>query len=686
MGAMVLILTIALAAGGGESRAFRAGAAAIDITPAEFPVIVCGGFLEASASVARDRLFVRSIVLDDGAARIALAVVDSCVLPRDLLDCAKGLARDATGIPTDRILISATHTHSAPSAMACLGSDADEAYAALLPGWIAEAIGRAAKDLAPARAGWISVDAPDRTNCRRWILRPDRVRADPFGGRTVRAMMHPGYQNPDFIGPAGPIDPGLSLLALRRLDGTPIAVLANYSMHYFGASPVSADYYGRFSSKLASMIGDGGGPPFVAIMSQGTSGDLHWMDYSAPRKDIAIDAYAEALARIAFEAYGRIDFREDVSVAMAEKRFRLRRRTPDGRRLAWARRIVERMRGRKPANQEEVYAREQVLIAAEPETEVVLQAIRVGDLGIAAISCEVFGITGLKIKAMSPLPATFTMELANGEEGYIPPPEQHALGGYTTWPARTAGLEVGAEPKIVDGVLSLLERVSGKHRRAVREPRCPYESAIIASKPLAYYRLGEIEGLRAADASGNGNDALYGIGVALHLEGPDLNGCNNRAPHLAGGGVKATLDGMGPAYSVDLWFWNGLPADVRDVTGTIFCRPGGGGAAGDRLIIGGIRAARGRLVWIDPRGRAIEGRTEIPIRTWHRVAIVRDESHVEVFLDGGAAPEIAGESSMAESLGPEILVGTSGDPDSSFEGRVDEVAIYRGARIRKDGR
>jgi hypothetical protein len=57
------------------------------------------------------------------------------------------------------------------------------------------------------------------------------------------------------------------------------------------------------------------------------------------------------------------------------------------------------------------------------------------------------------------------MELANGAEGYIPPPEQHRLGGYTTWPARTAGLEVEAEPKIVGALLKLLEDVSGKQRR-----------------------------------------------------------------------------------------------------------------------------------------------------------------------------------------------------------------------------
>jgi hypothetical protein len=39
-------------------------------------------------------------------------------------------------------------------------------------------------------------------------------------------------------------------------------------------------------------------------------------------------------------------------------------------------------------------------------------------------------------------------------ESYILPPEQHVLGGHTTWPERTAGLEVDAELKTVETLLS----------------------------------------------------------------------------------------------------------------------------------------------------------------------------------------------------------------------------------------
>ena len=297
---------------------------------------------------------------------------------------------------------------------------------------------------------------------------------DPFGLRTVRANMHPGYQNPDTVGPAGPVDPELSVLSVQALDDRPIALLANYSMHYFGARAVSADYYGRFVRRMESRIGaKEGGPPFVAIMSQGTSGDQHWMDYGRPKSDLTIDSYADAVAGVAHLAYKTVTHLEWVPLAMAEARLTLRRRVPDEGRLAWARKLAAEIGDRRPRTIPEVYALEQIFLHEQPERELKLQAVRVGDLGIAAIPDEVYALTGLKIKAQSPFPATFNIGLANGFEGYIPPPAQHALGGYTTWPARSAALEVQAEPKIVETVLGLLEKVSGEPRRELRDDTAP---------------------------------------------------------------------------------------------------------------------------------------------------------------------------------------------------------------------
>jgi hypothetical protein len=156
--------------------------------------------------------------------------------------------------------------------MGCLGTDADPEYVRFLPGRLAESIENAAQNLTPARAGWAVIDDFEHTHCRRWIFRPDKMRADPFGAITVRANMHPGYENPDAIAPSGPVDPGISLLSIQSEQGKPLALLVNYANHYFGSPFVSSDYYGLFAANIAQRIGSGSGP-FVAMMSQGTSGD-----------------------------------------------------------------------------------------------------------------------------------------------------------------------------------------------------------------------------------------------------------------------------------------------------------------------------------------------------------------------------------------------------------------------------
>lgn len=449
-----------------------AGAHAIDISPEKLPAIRNGGFLQRVEDTVLDPLHARCFVLKSEEETIAIAVVDSCMIPRDVCHEAKELTHQKTGIAVDRILISSTHTHNAPSVMdMCLGTNSDPDYETFLPPKIAEGIAAAYANLEPARVGWTVVDAPDHTHCRRWLKHPSKYGEDPFGEKTVRAMMHPGYQNPDYIGEAGPVDSGLTLVSIQAVDGNrPIGLLANYSMHYFGVQGgFSADYYGLFCELMEEKIGSAMSEkaPFVAAMSQGTSGDLHWMDYSNPKKEnYGIERYTEELAGIACDAYGNIHYQKDSpSLSMAETTLTLDRRLAGEDRIAWAKDMNAQRGDRRPENRPEVYAEQVMWFLENPKEDLILQAVRIGDLGITAMPNEVYGITGLKLKAQSPFKVTFNMELANGAAGYIPPPEQHYLGGYTTWPARTAALQQDAEPQIVDSLLGMLEQLSGEKRK-----------------------------------------------------------------------------------------------------------------------------------------------------------------------------------------------------------------------------
>lgn len=682
LAALALLLPLKLIAESGLATApFRAGAASEDITPTQFPVIVNGGFLSKTADRANDPLHIRWLVLDDDRVRLALGVMDTCLIPAEFADAVKAAAAKQTGIPANRILLSATHTHSAPSLMRCLGTDADPQYPAFALPRVVATLRRAVDRLSPARAGWAVATAPDHTHTRVWIRRPDRMLVDPFGETTVRANMHPGYESPDAIGPSGPSDPALTLLAIQTRDGQPLAVLANYSMHYFGAPAVSADYYGLFASRLGQYLG--APDSFVGIMSQGTSGDQHWMDYRHPKREVTMEQYACELARIAARAYQTATFSDSPSLAMQERTLQIPTRQPDAKRLAWARGLLAKMGDREPKDRSEVYAREQLWLVENPVRPLKLQAIRVGEFGIAAWPCEVFALSGLKIRAQSPLQPVMNIELANAEEGYIPPPELHPLGGYNTWACRSASLEPDAEPKIVDTLLGLLEDVTGKPRQAVTVSNGAYAQAVLAAKPMAYWRLEEWSGATAADASVFQRSAHFEPGIARWLDGPDSPafsgiGHINRCPHLAGGRLYTEARGLGQTYSVEFWLWNGLVTDARPVTGCLFARGTISGPSGDLLSIGGSEKAEqtGRLVFSCGKpSSALAGSSSLGLRKWHHVALVRDGPAISAYLDGEL--EIHGIAAAATPA-PEESLFFGGDPThlANFEGKLDEIALY----------
>jgi len=669
---------------------FRAGAAAVDVTPAVLPVLVNGGMFTRSVDTVNTRVHARALALADRQEQIVIVVVDTCMMGRALLDEVKALAAPRTGIATNRMLISATHAHSAPSSMAGLGTDADPRYVPFLRDKIVEAIVAAQKNLEPAKVGWATANAAEFTALRQWIRRPDRLADDPFGNPTVRANMHAGSNWDDVTGEAGPEDPDLTLISIQSREGRPIAVLGNFSMHYFGDRDISADYFGLFAEGLKARLAPTPStdhPPFVGILSHGCSGDIYRVDYKVPAKDRpnpTINEYAHGLLDLAMKALNGVTHRDNVDLAMAERRLPLNYRVPDKQRLEWAQGVMEELGDRAAKTTTEVYAREQVLLHAMQRTEVVVQALRLGDISLATFPTETYAVTGLKVKAASPLRNCMVIELANGGDGYIPPPEQHRFGGYNTWPARSAGLEVMAEPKIAEAAIELLEKVSGQPRRPWKLADGPATETLLKAKPYAYWRLNEFTGPQAVDATGQGRNATYEPDITYYLDGP-LSGafCGakdiNRAPHFVGGRLLANLPELGNRYSVTLWIWNGMPADGRDISGWFFSRgrDHGLGSRGEHLGVGGTSGNTGRLVFFhgDNPASAVAGKSVLPRWQWHQVMLTRNEGSVRVYLDGQLEIETHVPTASPHGSNGWFFGGRS-DNDSNWEGRLDEIAVF----------
>src|SRR5210317_1125037 len=99
---------------------------------------------------------------------------------------------------------------------------------------IVKGIVTAFHQLEPAWVGWTKIENPRHVFNRRWHLKSEASYENPFGSDADTVRMNPGYGNPELKGPAGPTDPDILILAVKRADGSPLCVYANYSLHYVG--------------------------------------------------------------------------------------------------------------------------------------------------------------------------------------------------------------------------------------------------------------------------------------------------------------------------------------------------------------------------------------------------------------------------------------------------------------------
>jgi hypothetical protein len=444
----VVLMVLVLAAGLGAGRAsaqpsLRAGAAKVDVTPAE-------DALPQSYDGILDRIYSRAIVIDDGAAVAALVSVDAGAVPDAIWQEVTRRLESELGIPADNVLLTATHTHSVPRQDA--GPYTDK---------IVESVRLAKARMVNARVGYGT--GVSYLNVNRNIIDPN----------TRRWWEGPNYD--------GPSDKTVAVIAFEDARGEPIAVYYNYAMHAVTVGQldmVSADAPGT-ASKYVEDSFDGN---VVALWSSGAAGDqnpiyfqqtydlreIRVKDYAARGIDIsnAMPPGGEGLNRQDPTVIKLMNQQKQMILSMGqllgEEVLHVTRgmdRMESNVRIAGRHKIVS-CPGRERTNEGRAGFPGEYREAGP--VDIRLGLLEIGDIRIGAVNAEVFNPIAQRLKHESPYARTMMATLTNGmaRSGYIP----HDAGfGMYTFEVLSSRLQPGcAESAIVDGLLDLMSSGGGR--------------------------------------------------------------------------------------------------------------------------------------------------------------------------------------------------------------------------------
>jgi neutral ceramidase len=423
-----------------QPAGLRAGAAKVDVTPA-------AEALPTGYEGILDRIYSRAIALDSGSAKAALISVDAGGIPEGVWQEVAGRLERELRIPAANVLLTATHTHSAPRQEA----SAYSAYA----DQIVESVRLAQSRLEPARIGYGT--GVSYLNVNRNIIDP----------KTRRWWEGPNYD--------GPSDKTVAVIKVENLSGEPIAVYYNYAMHAVAVGQldlVSGDAPGTASKYIEDTF-DG---DVVALWSSGAAGDQNpiYFQQTYDLREIRVREYAQRGIDIsnAMPPGGQGLDRSDPAVAKLmnqQKQMILSMGQFLGEEVLHVMRGIER-----PASNVRIEGRQATVSCPGRERtntgragfageyqdadpiEIRLGLLSIGDIMIGSVNAEVFNPIAQRLKRESPHARTMLATLTNGtaRSGYIP--HDAAFGQYT-FEVISSRLKPGcAESAIVDGILDLM--------------------------------------------------------------------------------------------------------------------------------------------------------------------------------------------------------------------------------------
>jgi len=241
----------------------RIGWAARDITP-DRTVSVRGQFNLRLATRVNDPLTLTALALDNADEQAIIVSADACSVDRTVLDKSRaGLGARLPDFAPDKLIASATHTHTAPFAGSDVGLQKDVDYMDAI-------LARHPDYMSAAEYTELMVDALVSAACDAWENRSQASVGWGYSYAVVgenrriryfddRAVMYGKTSEPDFSHVEGHVDHGVNLLFTydgeRNLTGILVNVACPSQASESGQDYLSADYWHDTREELRTRFG-----------------------------------------------------------------------------------------------------------------------------------------------------------------------------------------------------------------------------------------------------------------------------------------------------------------------------------------------------------------------------------------------------------------------------------------------
>ena len=412
--AILLLLAPCPAALAQAARPLRVGAARVDITPPLETPLPMAGYLgrEDGQKGIHDNLFVRAIVIDDGATKAAIVVNDLVSLSNAQWARMAGRISTSLGVPRENVLLAATHTHAGPSLGAPDETTPGGRYALRVDRAMLEAASAAAAALQPARIA---------TGTGRANLNINR-----------RALF---WNDTWWLGfdPDGYSDKTVGVVKFEDTNGKCLAILVNYGVHGTSMGQENQIISGDNPGATSRYVEDHHPDRPVVVWTSGAAGD------QAPIYDRSPISFTGAMNM------GRVLGGEVLRVAATLKGM------PEAR-LGSVQRVVE-CPGQKRV-QQPLQGKKYDFVDADP-VQIRLSVLMFGDIALAGVSGEVFAILGRQTREASPASNTLMVTHCNGSIGYIPNDDAYDQMSYEIQVTR---LKRGCAERLIPSTLADMVR------------------------------------------------------------------------------------------------------------------------------------------------------------------------------------------------------------------------------------